>query len=220
MGDQSDSIDWSLSRCFNCGDQKCSLSCCQQPLDQARVQQNKAKYEEAKEAKRNVSSSTNSSRREQAKKYAPPSPEDLREEKTIDGAMMKWDKNIPKKNSTKRGRWVKVETPSSGIDLPLPRGSFTFQATCRTIGTGSLASSTSTFHFTPVPGSNLFQKIQTSGNSVSDASSALTDPSSAYQQNEQRRLAAQLARVSDIKISKDFIEVPGSNGKQYVPYFD
>ena len=183
VGDQSDSLNWSLSRCFDCGDRNYSLNCCQQPHDKACVQRNKAKFEEARATKRN-SPSSNASRRERAKKFAPPGPEDPREEKTIDGIMMKWDKNAPKKNSNKKGRWIKVKTQSSGINVPLPQESFTSQGTCPTTSTGSLALSASTFHFAPVPGSNLFQKVQTPGNSVNDAASALTDPSSMYQQSK------------------------------------
>lgn len=114
MGPNSDSVDWSISCCFNCEERDCSIIWCN-PFDQDYIQSNKPKFQAAQ--KKGSSLTKSSTRKEQAKNFDPPSSEDPREDKHIDSVLMKWDKTI--QNHSKPFKTRKVASMAVGSRLLL-----------------------------------------------------------------------------------------------------
>ena len=111
------SLDWSIQRCFNCGDPKHKLKDCQQAPNEATINENRAKYKAASKGK--------SKSKAKRSKFAPPNDDDPREEKMIGGKLMKFHPNWTNPSTGKTQRqWLVVDTPSSGLQASLTPGSF------------------------------------------------------------------------------------------------
>ena len=79
------SLDWSIQRCFNCGDPNHKLKDCPQAPNEATINENRAKYRAASKGK--------SKSKAKRSKFAPPDDEDPRTEKMIGGKLMKFHPN-------------------------------------------------------------------------------------------------------------------------------
>ena len=111
------SLDWSIQRCFNCGDPNHKLKDCPQAHNEATINENRAKYKAASKGK--------SKSKAKRSKFAPPDNEDPREEKMIGGKLMKFHPNWTNLSTGKmQGQWLIVDTPSSGLQASPTPGSF------------------------------------------------------------------------------------------------